>query len=68
VSTQTNGTGIPARVVSVSYIGAATRLGLDAEGLRLHATVPAGVTVPEQGADVVLSFGVNALHVMEADA
>ena len=55
-------------MVSVSYIGAATRLGLDAEGLRLHATVPAGVTVPEQGADVVLSFGANALHVMEADA
>jgi putative spermidine/putrescine transport system ATP-binding protein len=68
VSTETGSTGIPARVVSVSYIGAATRLGLDAEGLRLHATVPVGVTVPEQGADVVLSFGVSALHVMETDA
>jgi putative spermidine/putrescine transport system ATP-binding protein len=68
VSTETNSTGIPARVVSVSYVGAATRLGLDAEGLRLHATIPVGVTVPEQGADVVLSFGANALHVMEADA
>jgi putative spermidine/putrescine transport system ATP-binding protein len=68
VSTETNGTGIPARVVSVNYIGAATRLGLDAEGLRLHATVPVGVTVPEQGADVVLSFVAGALHVMEADA
>jgi putative spermidine/putrescine transport system ATP-binding protein len=68
VSTETNGTGIPARVVSVNYVGAATRLGLDAEGLRLHATIPVGVTVPEQGADVVLSFVAGALHVMEADA
>ena len=40
---------------------------------RLFATphpsvVPVGVTVPEQGADVVLSFVAGALHVMQADA
>ena len=44
----------PGARVSVSFIGAATRLGSDAEGSRLHATVPVGVTVPEQ--ERTLSF------------
>ncbi len=38
----TAGDGVPARVVAKNYLGAATRIALDAEGLRLHAVMPAG--------------------------
>ena len=34
-------------LVSANYLGATTRLALDAEGLRLHATVPSGALPPE---------------------
>src|SRR5262245_60689350 len=34
--------GVPARVVAMNYLGSATRLALDAEGVRLHASLPAG--------------------------
>jgi putative spermidine/putrescine transport system ATP-binding protein len=57
--------GIPARVVAMNYLGAATRLALDAEGLRLHATIPAGNTLPEAGDAVVLTFNREHLHVMD---
>ncbi|MIL10153.1 ABC transporter ATP-binding protein [Salmonella enterica subsp. enterica] len=61
------GDGVAARVTSLSYVGATTRLGLDAAGLRLHATLPAGAVLPEQGEEVRLSFEPSALHVMEAE-
>ena len=60
-----NGDGVPARVVSLNYLGAATRIALDAEGLRLHATVPAGAAVPPEGDAVTLTFGREQLHLME---
>jgi len=59
------GEGLPARVVAMNYLGAATRLALDVEGLRLHATVPAGTTLPEAGDVVTLSFNREHLHVMD---
>ncbi|MBX3578465.1 MAG: ABC transporter ATP-binding protein [Rhizobiaceae bacterium] len=59
------GAGVAARVISSHYLGAATRLALDAEGLRLHAVVPAGVPVPKQGEDVTLSFSPEHLHLMD---
>ena len=57
--------GVPARVVAMNYLGAATRLALDVEGLRLHATVPAGTTLPEIGDAVTLTFNREHLHVMD---
>lgn len=60
--------GVQARVVSMSYVGATTRLGVDADGLRLHVTLPAGAAVPEQGEEVTLAFNRNALHVMEGES
>ena len=62
------GDGVAARVVSLNYVGASTRLGLDADGLRLHATVPAGTAVPQQGDQVTLTFNRDHLHVMEGEA
>jgi len=67
VRRDTSGDGVAARVVSLSYVGAATRLGLDADGLRLHATIPAGTAVPEQGDRVMLTFNRDHLHVMEGE-
>jgi len=67
VRRDTSGEGVPARVVSLSYVGSSTRLGLDADGLRLHATMPAGTPVPEQGDHVMLSFNRDHLHVMESE-
>lgn len=60
------GDGVPGRVVSRSYVGATTRLGVEVEGLRLHVTVPAGTSIPSKGDEVVLTFNRDSLHVMEA--
>ena len=68
VGFSTGGDGVPARLVSASYLGATTRLSLDAEGLRLHATVPSGARLPEAGEEVVLTFNRDQLHLMEDGA
>ncbi len=65
VQRDARGEGIPARVVAMNYLGAATRLALDAEGLRLHATIPAGAVLPETGDAVMLTFNREHLHVMD---
>jgi putative spermidine/putrescine transport system ATP-binding protein len=59
------GDGVAARLLSASYRGATTRLALEADGLRLHALVPSGAAVPEQGETVTLSFNRENLHLME---
>ncbi|MBN9241803.1 MAG: ABC transporter ATP-binding protein [Mesorhizobium sp.] len=60
--------GVAARLVGTNYLGATTRLALDADGLRLHAVVPAGSALPEEGEQVVLSFNRESLHLMEEGA
>ncbi|ESW87002.1 ABC transporter ATP-binding protein [Mesorhizobium sp. C280B] len=60
-----NGQGVAARLVSTNYLGATTRLALDAEGLRLHAIVPAGAALPREGEAVVLTFNREHLHLMD---
>ena len=59
------GDGVPARLVSTNYLGATTKLLLDAEGLRLHATVPAGTALPVEGDEVRLTFNREHLHLMD---
>ena len=59
------GQGIPATVVSRSYLGASTRLALDAGGQRLNAVLPAGLELPGDGATVFLAFDRADLHLME---
>lgn len=65
---EAQGGGVPARVVSTHYLGAATRIALEAEGLRLHATVPAGGFLPNQGDAVILAFNREQLHMMDEPA
>jgi putative spermidine/putrescine transport system ATP-binding protein len=64
----TSGDGVPARVVSLSFVGATTRVGLDVDGLRLTASLPAGSPLPEQGEQVMLTFNRDQLHIMEDEA
>jgi putative spermidine/putrescine transport system ATP-binding protein len=59
------GDGVSARLVSTNYLGATTKLLLDAEGLRLHATVPAGTALPQEGEQVRLTFNREHLHLMD---
>ena len=59
------GDGVPARLVSTNYLGATTKLLLDVDGLKLHATVPAGTSLPEQGEKVMLTFNREHLHLMD---
>ncbi|MBO6716727.1 MAG: ABC transporter ATP-binding protein [Rhizobiaceae bacterium] len=56
---------MPARVVSTNYLGSTTRIALDMEGLRLHATVAAGTAVPAMDETVYLSFDRDRLHLMD---
>ena len=59
------GDGVRARLVSTSYLGATTRVSLDAEGTRLNAIVPSGSVLPQAGSPVVLTFNREHLHVMD---
>ncbi len=63
-----SGDGVAARVVSSNYLGATTRLLLDADGLKLHAMVPAGISLPEPGEAVMLTFNRDQLHLMDEPA
>ncbi|MGF7005609.1 ABC transporter ATP-binding protein [Aminobacter sp. BE322] len=65
---QASGDGVAARVLSRHYLGAATKLALEADGLRLHASLPAGTSVPDDGEHVVLAFSRDQLHLMEEQA
>ncbi len=62
------GEGVAARLVSTNYLGATTKLALDADGLRLHAIVPAGTALPVEGEAVVLTFNREHLHLMDEPA
>jgi len=58
-------TGVPATVTAVSFLGAATRVTLDAQGTRVTALLPKGADRPAQGAVVQLSWDIADLHPMK---
>jgi putative spermidine/putrescine transport system ATP-binding protein len=57
--------GIAATVQTTNFLGAATRLAVEANGTRLHVTVPAGLPIPETGAAVRLSWLPTDVHYMD---
>jgi putative spermidine/putrescine transport system ATP-binding protein len=57
--------GIAATVISRSYLGGTTRLGLDVEGQRLNALLPAGQPLPAEGQSVRIGFAPADLHLMD---
>ena len=52
-------------MVSRSYLGATTRLGIALGETLLHAVVPSGGDVPAEGDRVTIGFAREALHMME---
>ena len=54
-----------ATVVSRSYLGGTTRLGLDVEGQRINALLPAGQPLPAEGQSVRIGFTPADLHLMD---
>ena len=52
-------------VVSRSFLGGVTRLGIALKDTRIQAVVPSGDDVPAEGARVTLGFAKDALHLME---
>jgi putative spermidine/putrescine transport system ATP-binding protein len=67
VEASVRGDGVAARLVSTNYLGATTRLALDAGGLRLHATVPSSARLPAEGETVMLTFNREHLHLMDGE-
>ncbi|MGE0502217.1 MAG: ABC transporter ATP-binding protein [Rhizobiaceae bacterium] len=62
------GDGVPGRVFARNYHGAATRVAVDTEGLRINVTVPAGSPIPAEGEEVRLTFNREHLHLMDEGA
>ena len=58
--------GVSGRVMSVQYQGAITRVAVDANGTRIVATLPAGMTAIQEGETVALAWGADSLVAMEA--
>src|SRR6185312_7667803 len=65
IARTSTGDGVPARLISTNYLGATTKLLLDADGLSLHALVPPGAALPEAGEEVRLTFNREHLHLMD---
>jgi putative spermidine/putrescine transport system ATP-binding protein len=56
---------LTATVVSRSYLGGTTRLGLDVEGQRINALLPAGHDLPAEGDLIRIGFAQTDLHLMD---
>jgi putative spermidine/putrescine transport system ATP-binding protein len=61
-------TGTPATVTAVNFLGAATRVALDANGSRMTALLPKGAVRPTVGASVKVSWDAADLHQMKGGA
>jgi len=58
-------TGIPASVLSRNFLGATTRLHVEAQGTPLHIILPADQPAPDFGAKVLLSWNPADIHYMD---
>ena len=53
-------------VISRSYMGSTTRLGIELNKQRIHAVLPSTGDVPAEGDRVTVGFAKDALHLMES--
>jgi putative spermidine/putrescine transport system ATP-binding protein len=56
--------GLSGTLAARSFLGSVTRIGVDVDGHRLHANLPASVALPAEGETVALSFPRAALHTL----
>jgi putative spermidine/putrescine transport system ATP-binding protein len=57
---------VTGRVTALRYLGAGTRVALEAHGQEIAVLAPAGTTLPEPGATIGLAWEPAALHLMES--
>jgi putative spermidine/putrescine transport system ATP-binding protein len=62
-----DGDGHKAVVMSRSFLGGQTRLGLEARGQKLIALVPSSSAVPEEGDTIRIAWRPEDLHLMEGE-
>jgi putative spermidine/putrescine transport system ATP-binding protein len=63
--TDARGAKLSGTVKTLRYLGAGTRVAIEAQGAELGVLVPSGQMLPEPGTTVGLTFAPDALHVME---
>jgi putative spermidine/putrescine transport system ATP-binding protein len=56
--------GVSGTLAARSFLGSVTRVGVDVDGLRLHANLPASVTLPAEGEAISLNFARGAVHAL----
>ncbi len=56
---------IAATIISSAYLGGTIRLGLDVDGQRVNAVLPAGEPLPADGSAVHIAFSRDDLHLMD---
>jgi putative spermidine/putrescine transport system ATP-binding protein len=61
-------TGTPATVTAVNFLGAATRVALDANGTRMTALLPKGAARPAVGQAVHVAWDAADMHQMKVGA
>lgn len=57
--------GLPALVKNVSFLGAATRVSLELEGIAMTMLLPKGAAIPKSGETVKINWSEDDLHVMK---
>jgi putative spermidine/putrescine transport system ATP-binding protein len=57
-------TGHAATVRNVSFLGSATRVAMEVHGVPMTMLLPKGATIPAQGAEIVVTWSNDDLHVM----
>ncbi|MBL0372724.1 ABC transporter ATP-binding protein [Rhizobium sp. KVB221] len=62
---QGSGPSVTGKLKTRSFLGSHVRLGVDVEGLRIHANLPADAPVPAEGEAVTLCFPVEAIHLLD---
>ena len=60
----TDAVGKRATVVSLNYLGSATRVALDVDNVRIHALLSSDQPIPQQGQQVFVSWNVEDVRVM----
>ncbi len=60
--------GFRGEVISLGFLGATTRLLVEANGVRLHVAVPAGQVLPEPGDQISLQWSDEDLHLLDDPA
>lgn len=60
-----SGPSVTGKLMAKSFMGSHVRVGVDVDGLRIHANLPADAVVPSEGDAVTLCFPIEAVHLLD---